>query len=77
MKEIKIKIPDRCGEGCLCLEKAESNIKKTYYICRAFNRVLTISIDMLGNVRSINRCEECQRSLEELLPKNATEGEDE
>ncbi len=75
MKEIKIKIPDKCGKSCICFEEASTDRKTTYSICRAFNRVLTLKVNDFGTVMSIERCEECQHFLEELSPKNTTEGE--
>lgn len=72
MKEIIIKIPDKCGERCICFEKTETNRHTTYYICRAFDKVLHCRKDMLGNILSIERCKECRHTSDSLA-----EGEEE
>lgn len=60
--KIQIEIPNRC-EKCPCFAVAErkevNNKTFQYHICRAFNRILEMNVDLYRRVQSADRCEEC------------------
>ena len=66
MKKIIIKIPDKCGSKCICFEKIKTDRNKEYHICKAFDKILTFVIDGFGNVVATERCDECQRAINDL-----------
>ena len=64
MKEIKIKIPEECGAGCLCFKEATTKDGMHIPLCLEFNRILT-----KGYIE-IYRCEECQKAIIEAKGEN-------
>ncbi len=62
MAKTVIDIPNDCRK-CPCFIKAAANVgpeEKTFYLCRAFSRILEICMNGYGKVTEINRCAECK-----------------
>lgn len=62
MAKIVIEVPNDCRK-CPCFIKAAANVgpgKKTFYLCRAFSRILEIAVNGSGNVKEVRRCAECE-----------------
>ena len=66
MKEIKIKIPDKCGTECPCFREAVTKDANGVSLCLAFDRILA------AGYTGAYRCEECEEAL-----MTAAEGENE
>lgn len=65
-----ITIPDDC-RNCSCFIVAKGTCgftENSFYLCRAFDRVLTIDVNYLGKIANIKRCEECKKAEVEDVP---------
>jgi len=61
MSKIKIEIPDSCNK-CPCYTTAKKDLNgaiSTFYICRAFNRILIVGVHGFGDITEYHRCPEC------------------
>lgn len=65
-----ITIPDNCRNcPCFIVTKGTCGFtEKSFYLCRAFNRVLTVEVNYLGGVTNVERCEECKKAEVEDAP---------
>lgn len=73
MAKIVIEVQDDCRK-CPCFIKAEANVgpdERTFYLCRAFSRMLNIGVNGYGNVKEVHRCAECEAA--EVFDKQAKE----
>ncbi len=57
--KISVNIPNENCTKCICCDFAENKRGTRYRICRAYNRILTITINGLGDIVRVNRCPEC------------------
>ncbi|MBS4930277.1 MAG: hypothetical protein KH020_02930 [Clostridiales bacterium] len=63
MKTI-IRIPDDCRD-CPCFITTKGtcgSTEKSFYLCRAFERILTVNFSYLGLINNVERCEECKNA---------------
>lgn len=73
MAKLVIEVRDDCRK-CPCFIKAEAKIgpdENTFYLCRAFSRILEIGVNSYGKVLEVSRCAECEAA--EVFDKNKKE----
>lgn len=73
MAKIVIEVQDDCRK-CPCFIRAEAKVgpdERTFYLCRAFSRMLDIGVNGYGNVKEVYRCAECEAA--EVFDKLAKE----
>ena len=64
MAKIAIEVRDDCRK-CPCFIKANASVgpdEKIFYLCRAFSRILDISVNGRGEVKEVSRCAECEEA---------------
>ncbi len=62
MTKIAIEVRDDCRK-CPCFIKAEAKVgpdENTFFLCRAFSRILEIGVNGYGKVTEVSRCAECK-----------------
>lgn len=73
MAKVVIEVPDDCRK-CPCFIKAEAKVgpdERTFYLCRAFSRMLEIGVNGYGKAVEVSRCAECEAA--KVFDKRAKE----